>query len=477
MAWVVIPNVPNWEYNNAPEDPGVDSPYRALWLKQTNGIRTKTHLDHSDLVYTDVRMVGDTTDATRGEMSKSWCDAQGSEDNIETDMILVFRTTGANQEVRVGAARYYDGGWVDYDASIDWGDGTTTSVTGDIVDNAGLVHTFASAGDHTVRVSGPSFHNVNFSPGSQTHGTSMGGNTEAQTDKLIHVLNLGDIGHRKLYGAFRRTRRLQSFTAGHTDLSNCSSLRSFFEYRTWNTNPPQLTVDLSGMDLSVLIGIKRMNDFFAKVGGNTIINMTNINTTGVLEMYHMFSHMSGGNSPEVTTIDVRPLNTSSVTNMSGMFYDNRSLHTIVGIEDMDVSSNQWFSSMFAQSGNTHTGGAMTSLDLSSWVWQSASAQYYSYMFDRSFNLTDIIGIENINVTNLRNTSSLTRILGDGSTGVTLPTSRYDQLLINLAAQTKNQSTQTAHFGSSKYTAGGAAEAARTSLINNDGYAISDGGAV
>ena len=343
MAWVVIPNVPNWEYNNAPEDPGVDSPYRALWLKQTNGIRTKTHLGHSDLVYTDVRMVGDTTDATRGEMSKSWCDAQGSEDNIETDMILVFRTTGANQEVRVGAARYYDGGWVDYDASIDWGDGTTTSVTGDIVDNAGLVHTFASAGDHTVRVSGPSFPNVNFSPGSQTHGTYTGGNTEAQTDKLIHVLNLGDIGHRKLYGAFKRTRRLQSFTAGHTDLSNCSSLRSFFEYRPWNTNPPQLTVDLSGMDLSVLIGTKRMSNFFHRVGGNTIINMTNINTTGVLGMEHMFSTMDGGNSPEVTTIDVRPLNTSSVTNMSAMFYNNPSLHTIVGIEDMDVSSNQWFS--------------------------------------------------------------------------------------------------------------------------------------
>ena len=472
MAWVVIPNVPNWEYNNAPEDPGVDSPYRALWLKQTNGIRTKTHLDHSDLIYTDVRMVGDTTDATRGEMSKSWCDAQGSEDNIETDMILVFRTTGANQEVRVGAARYYDGGWVDYDASIDWGDGTTTSVTGDIVDNAGLVHTFASAGDHTVRVSGPSFPNVNFSPGSQTHGTYTGGNTEAQTDKLIHVLNLGDIGHRKLYGAFKRTRRLQSFTAGHTDLSNCSSLRSFFEYRPWNTNPPQLTVDLSGMDLSVLIGTKRMSNFFHRVGGNTIINMTNINTTGVLGMEHMFSTMDGGNSPEVTTIDVRPLNTSSVTNMSAMFYNNPSLHTIVGIEDMDVSSNQFFSEMFGQ--NNTTGGAMTSLDLSSWDW--SSAKFYSYMFSGSFNLTDIIGIENINVTNLLNTSSLGLLTG-GSSSVTLPTSRYDQLLINLAAQTKNQSTQTAHFGSSKYTAGGAAEAARTSLINNDGYAISDGGAV
>ncbi len=40
MAWVAIPNNPDWEYNNNPTDPGVGSPHRALWLKQTNGIRT-----------------------------------------------------------------------------------------------------------------------------------------------------------------------------------------------------------------------------------------------------------------------------------------------------------------------------------------------------------------------------------------------------------------------------------------------------
>ena len=94
------------------------------------------------------------------------------------------------------------------------------------------------------------------------------------------------------------------------------------------------------------------------------------------------------------------------------------------------------------------------------------------MFNNVVSLTDIIGIENINVTALSSTSALSNFLN----GVTLPTSRYDQLLINLAAQTKNQASQTAHFGSSQYTAGGAAEAARTSLINNDGYTITDGGA-
>jgi hypothetical protein len=146
-----------------------------------------------------------------------------------------------------------------------------------------------------------------------------------------------------------------------------------------------------------------------------------------------------------------------------MFASNPTLTTITGIEDMDVSSGTYFYAMFQ--GTDLTG----SLDLSSWDF--SSGRWYSNMFKDCHNLTDIIGIENISVTNLRWATSLSNFLY----AVTLPTSRYDQLLINLAAQTKNQASQTAHFGSSRYTRGGAAEAARTSLINNDGYTITDGG--
>jgi len=39
-----------------------------------------------------------------------------------------------------------------------------------------------------------------------------------------------------------------------------------------------------------------------------------------------------------------------------------------------------------------------------------------------------------------------------------------------------QSNMSVHFGNSQYTAGGAAEAARTSLINTYGWTITDGGA-
>jgi hypothetical protein len=72
MAWVTIPNNSYWEYDNAPADPGVGSPYRDLWLKQTAGIRTNS--DGSQ-VYTKCRIIG-TTVGTAGEISKSYWDAQ-----------------------------------------------------------------------------------------------------------------------------------------------------------------------------------------------------------------------------------------------------------------------------------------------------------------------------------------------------------------------------------------------------------------
>lgn len=70
MAWVAVTNNPTWEYDNAPADPGVGSPYRPLWLKQTAGIRTTRGHE----VYTKVRRVGDAPNANRGEMSKTYWD-------------------------------------------------------------------------------------------------------------------------------------------------------------------------------------------------------------------------------------------------------------------------------------------------------------------------------------------------------------------------------------------------------------------
>jgi len=56
----------------------------------------------------------------------------------------------------------------------------------------------------------------------------------------------------------------------------------------------------------------------------------------------------------------------------------------------------------------------------------------------------------------------------------LTTAQYDEVLIAWAAQAV-QSNVTIHFGDATYTAGGAAEAARTTLVNTYGWIITDGG--
>lgn len=75
MAWVTIPNNPQWEYDNAPPDPGASSPYRDLWLLQTNGIRTETHGPVTYEVYVKCRLIGETVD-TMGEINKTYWDNQ-----------------------------------------------------------------------------------------------------------------------------------------------------------------------------------------------------------------------------------------------------------------------------------------------------------------------------------------------------------------------------------------------------------------
>jgi hypothetical protein len=101
---------------------------------------------------------------------------------------------------------------------------------------------------------------------------------------------------------------------------------------------------------------------------------------------------------------------------------------------------------------------------------TASANSYSAMFFGSSGIQDIIGVEDFQIESLQTTSRLTNF----ATSVTLPTARYDALLIKWAAQNPLDG-MTPHFGNSEYTAGGLAAAGRAKLISTDGWVIQDGG--
>jgi len=202
MAWKGIPNNPHWQYNDAPADPGANSPYRPLWLKQTAGVRTNSD---GNKVYTMVRKVGDTSDNSLGEISKTFWDADGNDLKFQMEVEVESPSdfTIPCQE---------DGG-VEFDATIDWGDGTTTTTT--TYNGAGLTHTYAAAGRYKIMIGG-TFPNIFFNGGG---------------DKLLvqQVLNLGHVGWTKLNNAFQGCANLIQFSAGSSDTSNVTSFISMLQ--------------------------------------------------------------------------------------------------------------------------------------------------------------------------------------------------------------------------------------------------------
>ena len=132
MAWLLIPNNRVWEYDNAPPDPGANSPYRPLWLKQTAGVRTNSD---GQKVYTKVRRVGTYID-NAGEISGSFWDVKG--DDLKFQMEVEIPDGGATFTIPC-----QDDGT--FNAIIDWGDPNDTANSEiDAYNHGDLAHNYSA---------------------------------------------------------------------------------------------------------------------------------------------------------------------------------------------------------------------------------------------------------------------------------------------------------------------------------------------
>ena len=482
MAFVAIPNNDQYEYDNDPPDPGVGHPMRALWLKSSNGIRT----EHGHSNYVRCRRIG-SGDVDHGELSKSYWDARGDEDDLEP-FTMTVRTTAANETFTIPCQNVGT-----FNATVDWGDGSSSTVA--TYNDANLVHTYTSAGDHAISISG-TFPNIYFAyTGDRT--------------KVIAVTNLGQVGWQTFKSAFMGCEYMTTFNFGtHTDTSSITDMSGMF--RACERLP---TINLSTLNTSSVTDFSRMfEQVMWRTPGGAGIDVSNLDTSSGINFSGMFSNMS-----HLTSIDVSSFDTSNATNMSSMFNGLINL-TSIDVTNFDTSNVTRMSSMF----NSMFG--ITSLDVTN--FDTSNVLYMSSMFQSCLNLTSldvsnfdtssvvgttsmftntnalaVIDVSNFDTSNVRNFSGMFRLgsnnnlsnligvenfdyegisqynaLRDFMTNIALPTSRYDQLLINLDASTIAQGG-TATFGSSQYTAGGAAEAARANLISTDGWTIIDGGAL
>ena len=298
----------------------------------------------------------------------------------DTTFNMVIETTADNELFTIGCHAGFT------DANVDWGDGSTSAIT--TYNDADLTHTYASASEHTIVISG-------------TTSLNMYGAANSSRLKVKRVLNFGNTGATQLSGAFRGCENMTSFVSGNCDTSSVYNMSRMFQGCTSLT-----TLDVSGFD-----------------------------TSSVTAMNGMFQDCN-----DVTSLDVSGFNTSLVTNMYAMFYRCRAATAGLDVSSFDTSSVTNMQYMFQELG-TDNGASI-----------------------------DIIGVENFNIEAFIFTNSLRNFM----TGVAIPTARYDSLLINWDAQDPLDGLSPT-FGSSQYTAGGTAAAARANLISTDGWTITDGG--
>ncbi|WP_158849450.1 BspA family leucine-rich repeat surface protein [Algibacter sp. L1A34] len=158
------------------------------------------------------------------------CSKDDDNGNKNQGFVTTWQTTASNEDITIYTNSSYT-----YNYTVDWGDGT-------ISNNAiGTVsHTYATAGAHTVSITGdfPAIYNYE-SPNNAA--------------KLQTIESWGNIAWKSMYYAFSGCVNLRLNTKDAPNLSSVTSLRGVFR------GASSFNQDLSGWDVSNVID---MNDMF-----------------------------------------------------------------------------------------------------------------------------------------------------------------------------------------------------------------------
>lgn len=180
--------------------------------------------------------------------------------------LSIWKTTSLNEAVMLPLVSKYK-----YNFSVDWGDGSGLDLITSF-DDKDRKHTYSVPGEYLITITGlvealNSVSTVNF----------------YNKDKLIEVVDLGDVGWKNLDGAFSGCSNLVSFSGGNT--SAVTNMRTMFS----------MAINLKTVDLS------------------------SFNTELVTSMNSMFY------GTPLVSLDLSHFNTSAVKNMSNMFGDTKKL--------------------------------------------------------------------------------------------------------------------------------------------------------
>ena len=342
-----------------------------------------------------------------------------------------------------------------YDFRVAWGDGTVDTITA--YDQAEVTHTYPSAGTYTVTIGG-TIEGWRFNNG----GDKLKFLTIDSYGSLVITTDSAFYGCSNLTSTatdaptISTTSLTQTFynctsfngAVGNWDVSSVTAIQSMFR------NATSFNQDLGSWDVSSVTNMQSM--FYLASSFNQDIGSWDVSS--VTTMALMLNGTSYFNQ-NIGSWDV-----SSVTNMTEMFRNATSFNQ--DISSWDVSSVTIMRSMFrgATSFNQNIGG-----------WDVSGVNDMRDMFEN----TD--GMSSANLGAVKDWTITALTLGNdfqANCTNSMSTSDYDALLIAWEGQAPNNNV-TIHFNAATYTAGGAAEAARTSLTTATptgyGWTITDGG--
>ena len=339
------------------------------------------------------------------------------------DFVSTWDTTKAGSASNTVVLPLLSGGT--YSGIIYWGDGNS-----DDLSYANRTHVYASSGIYTITISG-----------------TIGG---------FQFNNVGD-------------------KAKITDISNWGTLDITTDRSFYNCT----NLDVSATDAPI-ISTTNLSICFRGCTSLTTPDFSNWDVSGVQIFSSMFQQCSNFNG-NVSTWDV-----SSGSNFSAMFVSCNVFNSDITAWNLASATN--VGGVAAATGMFESCFVFNQ-DISNWVFPNLTSLNRILFKARAFNQP----IQNWNYSNITqmfamlyecnafdqdlgsiDIDQVTQMSSFMTNATGLSTANYDALLIGWAAQIPLSYTGTLNMGGSKYTAGGAAEAARTALISEIG-AITDGG--
>ena len=276
-----------------------------------------------------------------------------------------------------------------YDFEVDWGDGTTSTVTS--YEDLDKSHTYAASGDYTVTISGVC----------EAFGSSSV--DESYKLQIKSISNLGNVGWVDLSYAFYFTQKLTSISGG--DLFHVTTIASMFEASDIST------LNVRDWDVSRVTNMSNL--FHTTSSADPDVSQWDVSS--VTDMSGLFYGAEQANP------DVSNWNVSSVTSMSGLFGTSKKANPDVSSWDVSNVTNMGAMFLLAEQANPDVSG-----------WDVSSVTSMNYMFGSAVQADP-----DMSQWTFHSSVTLTGFFANSGLSIR----NYSSFLINLASQSSHLTPQ------------------------------------